>query len=244
MLYIFSAWFLLFLLYSVLGYIVEILSVSIRSKKIVLNRGFLIGPYLPIYGIGALIMIFFLQGYEDDLLALFIMGAFYCTLLEYITSLLMEKIFKLRWWDYSQKKFNINGRVCLDNACLFGICSILVIKLIQPFFKRMIYLLPEVITIMLAIILLFIFVIDFIESFFITVRLKKTITKYVRKDATSEIKKEVMNAIRKHTTLTSRLLKAFPNMSYEANKKFMEFLQLVFETRQQLRYEKKKKKKE
>lgn len=189
-------------------------------------------------------MIFFLQGYEDDLLALFIMGAFYCTLLEYITSLLMEKIFKLRWWDYSQRKFNINGRVCLDNACLFGICSILVIKLIQPFFKRMIYLLPEVITIILAIILLFIFVIDFIESFFITVRLKKTITKYVHKDATSEIKKEVMNAIRKHTTLTSRLLKAFPNMSYEANKKFMEFLQLVFETRQQLRYEKKKKKKE
>ena len=113
-------------------------------------------------------MIFFLQGYEDDLLALFIMGAFYCTLLEYITSLLMEKIFKLRWWDYSQRKFNINGRVCLDNACLFGICSILVIKLIQPFFKRMIYLLPEVITIMLAIILLFIFVIDFIESFFIS----------------------------------------------------------------------------
>ena len=120
MLYTISFWFLLFLLYSIIGYIAEVVSCSITLKKIVLNRGFLIGPYLPIYGFGCLIMVWLLFRYEDDLLVLFIMSAFFCTVLEYFTSLLMEKLFKLRWWDYSNRKFQINGRVCLNNALLFG----------------------------------------------------------------------------------------------------------------------------
>ena len=98
MIYVVCSWFLLFLLYSMFGYIIEVISVSIHAKKWVFNRGFLIGPYLPIYGFGSLIMVLFLNRYENDLLALFVMSAFLCTLLEYITSLIMEKIFQLRWW--------------------------------------------------------------------------------------------------------------------------------------------------
>lgn len=242
MLYTISFWFLLFLLYSIIGYIAEVVSCSITLKKIVLNRGFLIGPYLPIYGFGCLIMVWLLFRYEDDLLVLFIMSAFFCTVLEYFTSLLMEKLFKLRWWDYSNRKFQINGRVCLDNALLFGLGGILVVKVLHPFLSGVVYLLPSSITIWLAIILFFIFLFDFVESSYIIVRLKINVDNYIHKDATRKIKQEVLKAIRKHTTLTSRLLKAFPNLTSDANKRFMEFTKLLDSTRKEIKIQKLKRK--
>lgn len=242
MLYIICSWFLLFLLYSIIGYIAEIICVSLTCKRLVFNRGFLIGPYLPIYGFGALIMVLFLKRYESDLVALFIMGAFFCTVLEYFTSLVMEKIFKLRWWDYSDKKFNINGRVCLDNAILFGIGGVLVVKVVQPILAEFIYLLPSWLTICLAIFLFIVFISDIVESCYITARLKINVSNYIHKDATREIKKEVIQAIRKHTTLTSRLLKAFPNVSYGRNKGFMEFLKLFENTKKDMKIQKLKSK--
>lgn len=238
MLYTISFWYLLFLLYSIIGYIAEVVSCSITLKKIVLNRGFLIGPYLPIYGFGCLIMVWLLFRYEDDLLVLFIMSAFFCTVLEYFTSLLMEKLFKLRWWDYSNRKFQINGRVCLDNALLFGLGGILVVKVLHPFLSGVVYLLPSSITIWLAIILFFIFLFDFVESSYIIVRLKINVDNYIHKDATRKIKQEVLKAIRKHTTLTSRLLKAFPNLTSDANKRFMEFTKLLDSTRKEIKIQK------
>lgn len=242
MLYTISFWYLLFLLYSIIGYIAEVVSCSITLKKIVLNRGFLIGPYLPIYGFGCLIMVWLLFRYEDDLLVLFIMSAFFCTVLEYFTSLLMEKLFKLRWWDYSNRKFQINGRVCLDNALLFGLGGILVVKVLHPFLSGVVYLLPSSITIWLAIILVFIFLFDFVESSYIIVRLKINVDNYIHKDATRKIKQEVLKAIRKHTTLTSRLLKAFPNLTSDANKRFMEFTKLLDSTRKEIKIQKLKRK--
>jgi len=242
MLYTISFWFLLFLLYSIIGYIAEVVSCSITLKKIVLNRGFLIGPYLPIYGFGCLIMVWLLFRYEDDLLVLFIMSAFFCTVLEYFTSLLMEKLFKLRWWDYSNRKFQINGRVCLNNALLFGLGGVLVVKVLHPFLSGVVYLLPSSITIWLAIILFFIFLFDFVESSYIIVRLKINVDNYIHKDATRKIKQEVLKAIRKHTTLTSRLLKAFPNLTSDANKRFMEFTKLLDSTRKEIKIQKLKRK--
>lgn len=242
MLYTISFWYLLFLLYSIIGYIAEVVSCSITLKKIVLNRGFLIGPYLPIYGFGCLIMVWLLFRYEDDLLVLFIMSAFFCTVLEYFTSLLMEKLFKLRWWDYSNRKFQINGRVCLDNALLFGLGGVLVVKVLHPFLSGVVYLLPSSITIWLAIILFFIFLFDFVESSYIIVRLKINVDNYIHKDATRKIKQEVLKAIRKHTTLTSRLLKAFPNLTSDANKRFMEFTKLLDSTRKEIKIQKLKRK--
>ena len=88
--YVISSWFLFFFLYSVIGYIAEITFISIKTKKIVFNRGFLIGPYLPIYGFGSLILILFLRRYEEDPVVLFVLGAVFCTTLEYFTSLIME----------------------------------------------------------------------------------------------------------------------------------------------------------
>lgn len=102
------------------------------------NRGFLYGPYLPIYGIGAVMMSLLLRRYRHQPVRLFFLaGAFSCVL-EYITSWAMESIWGRTWWDYSQAFLNIQGRVCLRGAILFAIAGILLVYLIEPIAKRLI----------------------------------------------------------------------------------------------------------
>ena len=103
-------YFLLFMTYSILGWILEVSCKLVEKKKFV-NRGFLIGPYCPIYGWGALIMTLLLNNYLNNIFTLFIMNILICSVLEYFTSYILEVIFKARWWDYSNKKFNINGPI-------------------------------------------------------------------------------------------------------------------------------------
>ena len=133
----FIFYFFLFFLYSILGWIIESTYVGIIDKKFV-NRGFLIGPYLPLYGSSAIIMIFYLNQYKGNPLTVFLLAMFVCTFLEYITSYIMEKIFKARWWDYTNQKFDINGRVCLKNSFLFGVLSLFLIYLIHPLIIKVI----------------------------------------------------------------------------------------------------------
>ncbi|MDE5587247.1 MAG: putative ABC transporter permease, partial [Bacilli bacterium] len=86
-----------------MGWFLECIFCTIDDKKLVYDRGFLLGPYCPIYGCGALYMYFFLDKYQSDPLALFIMAMVGTSILEYVTSFLMEKIFRARWWDYSNR---------------------------------------------------------------------------------------------------------------------------------------------
>lgn len=111
--------YILFWLYSCLGWIMETPLVSIQSQKFI-NRGFYLGPYCPIYGTGALLLLF-LKNYQNDPFIVFILAILICSLVEYITSYLMEQIYKVRWWDYSNRFFNIKGRICLFNSICFGL---------------------------------------------------------------------------------------------------------------------------
>ncbi len=117
--------FIYFITYSILGWICEVIFCSIPEKKFI-NRGFLNGPLCPIYGFGALIVIFFLTPFKESIFLVFIFGLIFTSVLEYLTSYAMEKIFHSKWWDYSNNKFNINGRVCLLNSILFGLLSVFV----------------------------------------------------------------------------------------------------------------------
>ena len=137
--------FLVFFLYSVLGYILEVSVTTKDIKKINLSRGFLIGPYIPIYGTGAIIMSLLLTKYQTDLILLFVMGTIICTVLEYFTSYLMEKVYKRRWWDYTNEKYNLNGRVCLKNSILFGLGGVLIIKFINPLIEKLFTLTPNIV---------------------------------------------------------------------------------------------------
>ena len=90
--------FLLFMIYSFIGWIIEVIDVAMVNRK-VMDRGFLIGPYLPIFGVGAILITLILSKYSNDIFVLFIMSCFLGATLEYITSYIMEKIFNTRWWE-------------------------------------------------------------------------------------------------------------------------------------------------
>lgn len=220
----FLYYFLIFFIYSVLGWLMESIYVSILQKKIV-NRGFLIGPYCPIYGYGSLIIILYLEQYKSNILTVFILGVAICSILEYITSYLMEKIFKARWWDYSDRKFNLNGRVCGENAILFGLGGVLIIYIIHPFVKVLLNNINNLLLTILTITFLIIYIADTITSFNIVNKLKKNLSNMdIRKDSTQELKNLVSEVINnninsrkvKLNIFQKRIINAFPN--FEINK--------------------------
>lgn len=125
------------MIYSFLGWICEVVYCSIPAKKIV-NRGFLAGPYCPIYGFGALIILFLLHPFMENPPLLFVFAVIATTLLEYVTSWAMEALFGIRWWDYSNEKLNLNGRICLKNSLIFGVLSVIIAYLVHPLTSQLV----------------------------------------------------------------------------------------------------------
>ena len=165
---------LLFFFYSFLGWIIETVIKSYEFKKFV-NRGFLIGPYLPIYGFGGLLITLLLQKYYDDPIVLFVFNIIICSILEYYTSYIMEKIFKARWWDYSTCKYNLHGRICADTMIPFGLLGLLIMYVINPFvYKVYDYMTIYKINLLniILLIILIIFMIDLIISSVILLRIR------------------------------------------------------------------------
>lgn len=213
MTYTISMLFLLFIIYSFLGWCMEMVVCYIATKEWV-NRGFLIGPICPIYGCGCLLMILLLEKYLKDPFVLFVMAMLLCSLLEYFTSYLMEKLFKARWWDYSHKKYNINGRICLDNILAFGILGLLMMYLINPFVVKMLgYVSLNIINIV-AIVIAVIFVIDNVISLKV-ISSFKTVAKSIHKDSTAEITKKVREILSDKGRLYRRLVSAFDFIASE-----------------------------
>ena len=203
-------YFLLYIIYSMIGWLLEVVWTFITDKKLV-NRGFLIGPYCPIYGTGCILMILLLQKYSNDILVLFIMSMFICSILEYATSYFMEKIFKARWWDYSNRKFNINGRICLETLIPFGILGCVLIYALNPFFSKLIKAIPSNILIIISGIVFIAFLIDNIVSFKVISKIKVSSQKLIE-DNTEEITKKVREYISKYSKSGKRLMQSFPNI--------------------------------
>ncbi len=207
----FLVYFLILIIYSFFGWCCEVLYGLIMEKRLI-NRGFLIGPVCPIYGFGAIFMILFLTKYKSDPITVFVLGAVICSILEYFTSYIMEKLFNARWWDYSYIKFNINGRICLPFSCLFGILGVILICFVNPFVNSLIDMIPDIYITIISIILIIIFLSDIIISFNIINKIKLT-AQNVSKDYTEEINKKVKEKL-KNKLLQSRLLKAFPKFNF------------------------------
>ena len=131
-----------FFIYSVLGYISEVIYCSIPQKRFV-NRGFLYGPYLPIYGFGGLIVYVLPEAVKSNMLFLFVSAFVLTSCLEYFTSWLLEKCFSVKLWDYSKHFGNINGRVCLLNSTLFGIMGLASVNIAEPIVDDLISLIPS-----------------------------------------------------------------------------------------------------
>ena len=206
----------LFLVYSFIGWIIEVVfSFFVEGKFI--NRGFLVGPLVPIWGTAAVLITLILRP-DDSLFNLIISSAFIGTFLEYVVNYSMEKIFKARWWDYSNLPFNINGRVCLAYSCLFGLCGVLVVKVLNPIFFRMFLLMNGSVFCIAISILMVLVAIDFCISFNIVQKIKLSADS-LKKDYTEEISKKVRAVLMNKSLGFKHILKALPNVKFDFKKK-------------------------
>lgn len=238
-------YFLIFYCYAIFGWIVECITCSIGQKRLVYDRGFLIGPYCPIYGYGAMYMYVFLSKYYNDPITLFIMAVVGTSTLEYITSYLMEKLFKARWWDYSKDKINLNGRICLRNAIAFGILGLLFTYIINPAFLSVIERIPENILIVVTVIIFISFLIDNILTFSIMNSLKNKFTN-LKQDSTSDIDKQVREILSHYTFYINKLLRSFPKMQipFPFGEQLMDVIKNTLDSMNKAKKERKRKLKE
>lgn len=201
-----------FMFFGILGYITEVIYVYLGSEKWI-NRGFLHGPYIPIYAFGSLFIILFLTKYSDDFIIVFLIGMFICTTLEYITSYIMELIFKRRWWDYSEYKYNINGRVALKNSVLFGIGSIIIIYVLSPCINIVLENSSITLKLVLAVIFVIIIITDLIFSVIDAYITSKNI------DLNQNIKMRILKAYPYLVKNNIELLTRFENLKNEIKDK-------------------------
>lgn len=178
-------YFLWYIFYSVAGWIIETLLFAIRDKKST-KRGFLFGPLCPIYGTGAVMCTALMYGKITNFFVLFIVGMVLCDTVEYITSFVMEKAFHAKWWDYSNQKFNIKGRICLVSSLLFGGGVALLIKFIQPVVMEVTNKIPLNARIIVAFVIYSILIIDVaftVQSLKDVVKTLKEIEEYAVENA-------------------------------------------------------------
>lgn len=133
---------LYFFLYSFLGWCTEVAYATVKERRFV-NRGFLGGPWCPIYGVGVSAVVTLLDGFQDSLLLLYLSSFVLVTLIEGMTGFIMDKIFHHKWWDYTGLPFNIGGYVCLPFSIAWGAACLVIVKGVHPVIERLVGLLPE-----------------------------------------------------------------------------------------------------
>ena len=193
-----SKLFTCFILFSFLGWVLEVLYGLYKLKKFV-NRGFLIGPLCPIYGVSCVILYLLFSSINNPI-ALFLISAVFCTIVEYFASFILEKIFKVRWWDYDYMKYNINGRVCLEMMIPFGLLGFLSVHYIVPFTLNIISEMSNSYIYIIGITLIILFVTDLILSTTIISKFKTNETKSSEKDNTIEVSNYVKRTVKKKTS--------------------------------------------
>ena len=205
-----SIWFLLFVIYSFGGWVLEVSLGIINHKKFV-NRGFLVGPICPIYGTGAVAHSLLLNQTEHPFV-IFCVALVGGAILEYGASYIMEKLFRVRWWDYSEKSININGRICMSSVLSFGVAGVIIVEFLTPFFCHLLNSLPATVLVIAATILLGWLICDILLSLWLILGVRVTVGT-VQRDATDEISNRVQEILMDKGKLNRRLVKAFPNQT-------------------------------
>ena len=155
----FDFYVLLFFLISFFGWLWEG-AVYLFTRQSLVNRGVYLGPYLPIYGAGGLLLWFFLHRLSKKPVLTFILSAFICAVLEYAVSFCLEEMWGMRWWDYSGWFLNINGRICLVSAVAFGLGGMVLNCFLMPYYMRVYHRLPRNWRIALSLLFLAVFILD------------------------------------------------------------------------------------
>ena len=155
------------------------------------------------------------------------MAIIICSILEYFTSYFMEKLFHVRWWDYTRRKYNINGRICAETMIPFGLLGCLVVYIVNPIFAGLLNKIPVNTLNILAMIIFTLYIIDNVVSLSVMFGFKGTL-KTVEKDGTEEITKKVREVLLKRNFLYKRLVNAFPNIT--SKKERLELLESKIST--------------
>lgn len=177
-------WLFFFYIYCFFGWCFESSYVSIVDRKWT-NRGFMKGPWLPIYGSGAIVILWAALPVKKNLILVYIVGAIAATLLEYITGVCMEALFKVRYWDYSNRKFNLNGHICLTSTITWGFLSIAMVYGFHRPVERFVLSIPEEFLSIITLILTAIITADFVSSFRTAMDIRELLIK------AEEMKKEL-----------------------------------------------------
>ena len=153
-----------FFIYAFIGWVVEVSYHAVTKGKFI-NRGFLAGPCCPIYGFGAIAVIYFLTDIsEKNKLVLFLGSMFIASLIEFIAGFMLEKIFHERWWDYSDRKLNIGGYVCLEFSVIWGMFCFLLYEAVHPLIEKLVGLVPDAFIKYIGISLVIIMILDLVAS--------------------------------------------------------------------------------
>ncbi|MBQ7281585.1 MAG: hypothetical protein IJR16_02280 [Spirochaetales bacterium] len=213
---------LLFFIYSFAGWCIEV-TLKFRQYHRFINRGFLTGPCLPIYGSGCALItaatdaLAMISKYESSYGSVFAVAFVLCGTLEYMVSFFLEKRFHARWWDYSQKPMNLQGRIWIGNLLLFGLGGVLVVKITNPVILRFfagISLKARYIT---AIALSVVFITDYLISHFVLKLVKDSVEKS-EADNTEAIGKEVRKMLSDKSLFAKRFADAYPEVIYRTEK--------------------------
>lgn len=236
--------FLYFFIYSVLGWLTEEIYCRLCEGRWT-NRGFLYGPYCPIYGFGGILVIIFLEPYYNNPIIIFSLACLLTTTLEYITSFLMEKLFDAKWWDYSHLPFNIKGRVCLLNTVLFGILGLFITYIIHPNISNIVSQIPNSYLPYIVFAIFIALVVDLICTLNTIFNLKfkliylseiknkiqlKTNSNIQNSELIKQLEDLKIDFINKKDMLKNRLINAFPNMEMPKFNEAFDELKLAIHT--------------
>lgn len=172
-------WLFFFYFYSFCGWCFESAYVSMKSNKLV-NRGFMRGPFLPLYGSGAVMMFVISMPFQDNVVLTYFAGCIGATALEYVTSIVMDALFNVRYWDYSGKKFQFQGRICLSSTIAWGFLTIWMTRLVHRPVERMMYAIPPKILGYVTFLVTVYIVADFALSFKAALDLREMLHKMQR----------------------------------------------------------------
>ena len=161
--YTWYQWLLFFFIYCFIGWIIESTYVSLKCGHFV-NRGFLRLPLLPLYGSGAIIMLWVSLPFQNNLFLVFLSGMIGASALEYVTGWTMERLFKMKYWDYTNNPFNINGYICLGTSIAWGFLTIVLTEFIHRPVETVVLDLNPIVCIVLCCIIGALFVADTVES--------------------------------------------------------------------------------
>ena len=210
---------LLFFAYAFLGWCIEVTLKYFQFHRFI-NRGFLTGPWLPIYGSGAALITVAVKGLnplESSVGTTFVVSFLLCGFLEYMTSYVLEKRFHARWWDYSQKPMNLHGRVWIGNLILFGLGGVLIVELFNPLLLRLSDHMSVTLRETLAISLSAVFIADYVMSHFV-LKLVKTGVESSEADDTEAISKEVHLLLHDRSLFHRRFAEAYPEVVYRTER--------------------------